>query len=177
MTGWFKPRGTRHHTAVLLLGGSEGGLPPELTAFMLAARGYPVLALAYFREPGLPKTLLRIPLEYFRRALVWMRKQSEVNPEQIVSLGISRGGELSLILASGFPDLVYGAVSYVGADVAIISPVDMHEPTWTYHSQPVLGPIPLGRIQRPCARGRWRSGCTLALGPLRTRHQAGTTRP
>src|SRR5581483_4943151 len=50
--------------AVLVLGGSEGGLP-GFTSRMLAAHGYPSLALAYFKEPGLPQTLDRIPLEYF----------------------------------------------------------------------------------------------------------------
>jgi dienelactone hydrolase len=78
---------------------------------MLAARGYPVLALAYFREDGLPRELVRIPLEYFRRALLWMRTRPEVDPARVVTLGISRGGELSLILASTFPDLVSGAIA------------------------------------------------------------------
>jgi dienelactone hydrolase len=146
---WLTPRGARRHTAILFLGGSEGGEPLYAAAYMLAAHGYPVLALAYFREPGLPKALLRIPLEYVQRALEWMRRRPEVDPQRIVTFGGSRGGELSLILASTFPDLVHGAVAYVGADVAIISPVDEHQPAWTYHGKPVLGPIPLDRIAGP----------------------------
>ena len=50
-------------TAVLVFGGSEGGLATSLLAARFAADGYPALALAYFREPGLPQTLTNIPLE------------------------------------------------------------------------------------------------------------------
>jgi dienelactone hydrolase len=144
---WFTPRGTRKHTAVLLLGGSEGGLPKS-PPHTLAAHGYPVLALAYFREPGLPKNLKNIPLEYFRRALIWMRGQPEVDPQHIITFGISRGGELSLILSSTFRNLVHGAVDYVGADVAMGS-LPLSQPAWTYHGRPVPIIVPLARIAGP----------------------------
>jgi dienelactone hydrolase len=144
---WFTPRDARHRTAVLLLGGSEGGLPNYLVAPLLAAHGYPVLALAYFREPGLPKALARIPLEYFQRALRWMRARPEADPQRIVAYGFSFGGQLSLLLSSMFPDLIRGTVDYVGTDVATGSPVAAA--TWTYHGKPVLGPIPLDRIIGP----------------------------
>lgn len=39
---------------VLVFGGSEGGLSTAATAELLASRGFPALALAYFGEPGLP---------------------------------------------------------------------------------------------------------------------------
>ncbi len=146
---WIAPRHVRHHTAILFLGGSEGGLPAYLAAFMLAAHGYPVLALAYFREPGLPRNLERIPLEYFQHALAWMRTRPEVDSRRIVTFGISRGGELSLLLASTFRGAVHGAISYVGADVAIVSPFDRTKPAWTHRGKPVLGPIALDRIAGP----------------------------
>jgi dienelactone hydrolase len=146
---WLTPRGARHRTAVLLLGGSEGGLPDLLTAYVLAGHGYPVLALAYFREPGLPKALLRIPLEYFVGTLRWMRKRPEVDPGHIVTFGVSRGGEPSLLLASTFPHLVHGAVDYVGADVAIGSPADVKQPAWTYRGKPLPVSIPVNRIAGP----------------------------
>jgi hypothetical protein len=49
--------------ALLIFGGSEGGLSGTLIAALLAAHGYPALALAYFNAPGLPATLSDIPLE------------------------------------------------------------------------------------------------------------------
>jgi hypothetical protein len=63
---------TRHNVSisigppVLVFGGSGGGL--MTSAALLAARGYPSLALAYFKAPGLPQTLHNIPLEYFAKA-------------------------------------------------------------------------------------------------------------
>ena len=136
---WLTPRDARRHTAILLFGGSAGGLPGPFTASMLAGRGYPVLALAYFREPGLPRNLERIPLEYFQRALQWMRQRRDVDPQRIVTFGISRGGELSLLLASTFPNLVHGAIEYVGANVAGAS-------SWTYRGKPLPLSIPVDRI-------------------------------
>jgi dienelactone hydrolase len=153
---WLVPRGARRHTAILRLGGSEGGTPAGGSAYMLAAHGYPVLALAYFREPGLPQQLERIPLEYFRRALEWMRKQPEVDPQRIVTFGVSRGGELSLLLASTFPDLVHGAIEYVGANVvlgaiAVGQPRwrTAGQPAWTYHGKRLPLSIPVDRIDGP----------------------------
>jgi acetyl esterase/lipase len=131
---WLTPRGARRHTAILLFGGSEGGLAGHLylTASMLAGHGYPVLALAYFREPGLPRSLERIPLEYFQRALQWMGQRRDVEPQQIVTFGISRGGELSLLLSSTFPNLVHGAIEYVGANVVIGGVGAVGQPSWIY---------------------------------------------
>ena len=53
--------------AILLLGGSEGGLPSGPLVTTLAARGFPTLSLAYFGAPGLPPALANIPLEYFEK--------------------------------------------------------------------------------------------------------------
>jgi len=146
---WRRPKGVHHHTAILLFGGSEGGLSGSDLAAALVAHGYPVLDLAYFREPGLPRRLERIPLEYFERALRWLAARPEVDRRRIVTFGISRGGELSLILASTFPELVYGAVGYVPYFQAVPSPVDGEQPAWTYRGKPVYGDIPVEKIAGP----------------------------
>ena len=58
---------TMRHAAVLVIGGSGGGLPFPLLLEALADHGLPTLGVAYFGEPGLPKTLSNIPLEYSRK--------------------------------------------------------------------------------------------------------------
>jgi hypothetical protein len=67
---WYRLRDIHgRRPAVVAFGGATGGLvamPRFARGF--ASEGYPALALAYFKEPGLPKTLDRIPLEYFARA-------------------------------------------------------------------------------------------------------------
>lgn len=53
--------------AILLLGGSEGGLGGVRSAQALVAQGYSVFSLAYFGDPGLPQHLRLVPLEYSPR--------------------------------------------------------------------------------------------------------------
>ena len=65
-------------TGLLMLTGSGGGYPDEYAARDLARAGYPVLALAYFRNrEGNPpeleqKELRNVPLEYIFKALDWL---------------------------------------------------------------------------------------------------------
>ena len=151
---WIRPRRVSRHTAVLVLGGSDGGIAAytESIASTLARDGYPVLARAYFNEPGLPKGLARIRLEYFQRALEWMRAQPEVDPSRTVTFGVSRGGELSLILASTYPQLVHAAVGYVPIQWVFPGWPDTSQPAWLYHGKPYRGDrckIPVERIRGP----------------------------
>jgi hypothetical protein len=96
----------RPRPGVLVLGGSEGGLSLSTRrAAHLAARGFATLALAYFGLDPLPPTLAEIPLEYFQQALTWFARQPEVQAGRIAVLGISRGGELALLLGATFPEL------------------------------------------------------------------------
>ena len=52
----FTPRARTRRPAAVVFGGSEGGNGPIDAAAMLAAHGYPALALAYFGAPGLPSS-------------------------------------------------------------------------------------------------------------------------
>jgi dienelactone hydrolase len=110
----FLPPGEGRKPGVLVLGGSEGGLPSRRAAW-LASHGYAALALAYFRYDDLPKELAGIPLEYFGQALNWMAHRTEIAGGRIAIMGTSRGGELALQLASMYP--VRAVVAYVPANV------------------------------------------------------------
>lgn len=158
------PATARRQPAILLLSGSGGGVPSPLLSGILAARGYPVLALGYFKLPGLPQQLLRIPLEYFKHALKWLRRQPQVDPNRIAVLGISRGSEAALLSGAYFPHLVNAVVGMVPSDVAICSFPGCRGPAWTFHGhavpftsqvdtpQPVDHPnavIPVQRIHGP----------------------------
>jgi dienelactone hydrolase len=88
---------------IVVLGGSSGDLGATLPiSSLLASRGFNVLALAYFQEKGLPAKLAEIPLEYFERVFAWLMKNSITNSKEIQVLGISKGGELALLLASRY---------------------------------------------------------------------------
>jgi dienelactone hydrolase len=112
---FLSPAGQGTHPGVLVLSGSNGGVPIR-PAEWLASHGYAVLALAYFHYEDLPPLMEAIPLEYFERALAWMAKRPEIASQRIAAMGTSRGGELALQLGSMFPQ-IRAVVAYVPADV------------------------------------------------------------
>lgn len=100
----YEPAGLTSAPAVLVVGGSGGGLTwSQEMAALLASHGFPALALAYFAAPGLPPILDRIPLEYFGTALEWLAAQPGVDANRLGVTGVSRGGELALLLGATFP--------------------------------------------------------------------------
>jgi dienelactone hydrolase len=111
----FLPNGTGAHPGMVVVGGSEGGVP-EAKAEWLASHGYVALALAYFHYEGLPPVLENIPLEYFGQAIGWLMQRPEVVPDRVGVMGTSRGGELALLLASLYPQ-IHAVVAYVPANV------------------------------------------------------------
>jgi len=137
----FTPAGQGPHPAVLVVGGSNGGVPVHPAAW-LASHGYVALALAYFRFEDLPPQLESIPLEYFQQALQWMANRPEIGASKIAVLGSSRGGELALQLGSMFPR-IGAVVAYVPANVRYASCCrETGGPAWTWqgHALPYLIP-------------------------------------
>jgi dienelactone hydrolase len=165
--------------AVLIFGGSEGGLAVADLAGLLASHGYPALALAYFSAPGLPANLVRIPLEYFARAARWLRRTAAAasvgkasggtGSRPLVAWGFSRGSEAALLLGVHFPGLVSAVIAGSPSSVtneafssSSVLPPD--EPAWTLGGRalPVASPpgdprsaaspaavIPVARIRGP----------------------------
>ena len=131
---WHSAATAARRPAILVLGGSEGGLPSLLPA-LLASNGYPALGVAYFAEPGLPKTLSRIPLEYLARAIRWLARQPGVDPARIAVLGISRGSEAAQLLGVHYPGLVHAVIASVPSNVALCSYPGCTGPAWTLHGR------------------------------------------
>ena len=89
--------------ALLILAGSGGGVY-EWLAQAFASTGFAALTLPYFNYRDLPPELVEIPLEYFHKAVAWLKKQPAVKADRIGVAGGSKGGELALLLASHFND-------------------------------------------------------------------------
>ncbi|MGZ0147206.1 acyl-CoA thioesterase/BAAT N-terminal domain-containing protein [Kribbella sp. WER1] len=145
-----KSDGARH-PAVLLLGGSEGGVPPLSVAELLASHGYPVVALAYFRAPGRPRDLHDIPIEYFAQAAEWLGARPEVDPARIVAMGTSYGSQPALLVAELFPATVHGAVLFAPGDKIIRAFPHPTGAAWTFRGRP-LPPdeeIPVDAVDGP----------------------------
>jgi dienelactone hydrolase len=133
----FLPKTKERRPGVLVVGGSEGGMPLGKAAW-LASRGYAALALAYFRYDDLPPLLEGIPLEYFGSALAWMMQRPEILADRIAVVGTSRGGELALELGSVIPQ-IKAVVAYVPANVrrAACCGNTRVPYAWTWQGQPL----------------------------------------
>jgi dienelactone hydrolase len=133
----FLPPGQDKHPGILVLGGSEGGVPARRAAWF-ASHGYAALALAYFRYEDLPNELAGIPLEYFGRALSWMARQPQIDADHIGVSGTSRGGELALQLGSMYP-VIKAVVAYVPANVRYRACCGFTSVpyTWTWTGKPL----------------------------------------
>ena len=91
--------------AVIVLGGSEGGLRGSRNlARRLASEGLPAIAVSYFGEPGQPTRLDLIPIENVERAFNWLSARPDVQGK-IAVVGVSKGAELALITASRNPKI------------------------------------------------------------------------
>ena len=113
----FRPAGDGPFPTVLVVGGSAGGqVFSGQCAALLAGHGYASLALSYFGAKGLPEHLVGIRLEYFARAMRWLRAQPFARDDGVAVVGRSRGGELALLLGATFPE-VRAVVAYCPSNV------------------------------------------------------------
>jgi dienelactone hydrolase len=140
----FLPSAPRPAPAVLVLGGSEGGLGAADEAALLAGHGLAALALAYFGVEGLPEELAEIPLETFERGLRWLATRPEVAADRIGIVGSSKGAEAALLIASETPSL-RALVAYAPTHVSWACICDERDlPSWTRNGLAV--PFVPGRL-------------------------------
>jgi dienelactone hydrolase len=114
------------------------------TATVLASRGIPALALAYFCVPPLPPELVNVPLEYFDAALDWLAARPGVDSERLAVMGRLRGGELALLLGATFPR-IHAVVALVPSHVmqaGVETGGEAGQPSWS------LGGAPLPFVPR-----------------------------
>ena len=112
---YFVKTNTKRSTSIVLIGGGQWG---DYWGQQFTNRGYSGLSLPYTQREGLPKLPEEINLEYFEKALAWLKKQPEVDPNKIIVMGASRNAELALLLASVFPRSISGVVAYAPSAVS-----------------------------------------------------------
>jgi len=149
----YRPPGAAMVPALIVLGGSEGGIQAASgVGAGFAKHGYAVLALAYFMDEGLPQTLENIPLEYFETAVDWLKAQPGIAPTAIGVIGGSRGSEAALLLASRRADITAAAAfapsGIVWQGLNFSNPMNMG-PAWTIGGNALPYVTPDGMAYRP----------------------------
>lgn len=138
--------GSNPQPAVIVLGGSEGGLfTARWAAPILASNGYAVLGVSYFRDEHagsqLPPNLENIPLETLERARDWLAVQPGVDATRVAVVGVSKGAEMALLAAVEFPWVAaVGAFAPTHVVWEGIPPDDQPDraagSSWTYRGKP-----------------------------------------
>ncbi len=117
---------------IIWIGGSGSNLAVNsLVCAPLASHGYNVLAVPYFGEDGLSSQLSRIPLEYFEKVFAWLADNPITAKKEIQILGMSKGAELALILASRYP-FIKGMALWAPHAYCFQGIAFKNESSWTY---------------------------------------------
>ncbi|MEJ2598311.1 MAG: acyl-CoA thioesterase/bile acid-CoA:amino acid N-acyltransferase family protein [Anaerolineales bacterium] len=122
---------------IVFLGGSGSGLAVNSPiAAVLASHGFNVLSVAYFGEEGLPAHLSEIPIEYFERVFKWLSKNPITSGREVWILGMSKGAELALLLASRYPFITRVAL-WAPHAYCFQGLVFKNVSSWTYAGKPL----------------------------------------
>ncbi len=104
---FFPAEGAGPHPAIIMLGGSEGGLqePHNVMARKLAAQGFSVLYPGYYRTSESNQSFNMVPLETFDRAIEWLSARDDIDSNRIGIIGGSKGAEGALLVAVRHPEI------------------------------------------------------------------------
>ncbi|KAM5192298.1 acyl-coenzyme A amino acid N-acyltransferase 1-like isoform 1-T3 [Mantella aurantiaca] len=112
----FIPPGEGPFRGVIDLFGGIGGLL-EFRSSLLACRGFASLALAYFDYEDLPKNFDYMDLKYFEEAVQLLSNHPKVCRSGVGVIGVSKGAELALAMASYLPQIA--AAVCINGSVAV----------------------------------------------------------
>lgn len=137
--GLFTPPGGARGPGVVFLHGSQPQ-PALLQSALLAQQGFTAFAPIYYDGPGLPESLLEVPVEYVQTVAEWLLAHERTVGDRVGLAGSSRGGELALLAGSQF-DSVGPVVSVSGSGV-VWEGFDQelrfaNESSWTIDGEPV----------------------------------------
>ncbi|XP_077320661.1 acyl-coenzyme A thioesterase 1-like [Lithobates pipiens] len=117
----FIPPGPGPFPGIIDLYGTGGGLM-EHRASLLANYGFVTMALAFFGYDDLPSHLGGLHLDYFREALEFLKQHPKVNKQEIGIIGISKGAELAISMATFLPG-IKAVVSICGCNANTMAPL------------------------------------------------------
>lgn len=131
-----RPAGETSGLGIVVLHGSRPG-PQVALAGLLASHGHPALGLQYFGEPEpLPDEMIEIPLEIVFEAVEWLTAQPIMSHDSVGLWGVSRGGELALLVGAHH-DAVGPVVSINGSGLVVSGEIYREVPAWTHDGDPL----------------------------------------
>ena len=141
---FFPGSGEGPRPAILMLGGSEGGLREGHNAMArrLAAQGFAVLYPGYYRTSEETKSFDMVPLETFDAAIAFLESRADVDASRIGAIGVSKGAEGVLLYASRNPAIdavvaiVPSSVVWQGFDWETID-MSRFRSSWSNKGEPV----------------------------------------
>ncbi|TCI92694.1 palmitoyl-CoA hydrolase [Tenacibaculum sp. M341] len=144
---YFSKKNIQNKTTVILIGVGQWG---DYWGQKFASKNMVGLSIPYTGKIGLPKLPEEIELSYFKNVIDWLQQQPQVNPNKIVVMGASRNAELSLILASIFPNSISGVIAYAPSSVSWSNTVlpynsDTIKASWTYNGNDIPY-IPMSKL-------------------------------
>ena len=135
-TKYYPPKGESKNVAIMMFGGSEGGLPDYYDTEGFTEKGYPCIAVGYFGTENTPDRLELIPLEYFEDVIMKFKSQPDVGNKKILVWGNSKGGELALLLASRYKQ-IEGVIAAVPSSVVFQGIGGGSSSSWSYKGEPI----------------------------------------
>lgn len=133
-------KGTPKNIALIYFGGSEGGLPTwedmDFQKKELPKMGIATLGVAYFGSEQTPKNLEKLPLEYWEAVIEQFTNRPEITGKKIVVDGISKGGELALLMGS-LLEGIDGVIAKAPSHVAWQGITWENVSSWTYGNQEI----------------------------------------
>jgi len=135
----FLPEGPGPFPALLVVGGSNCGIPYDPYAALFSNQGYAVLSLAYCQTKHTSPYLEDIPLEIFQKGVDWLKKDSRVDATHLFMIGTSMGAVATLAAASQFQD-IKGVIAFVGRGFvpqAVDIPDSEAKPVFTLSGKPL----------------------------------------
>jgi dienelactone hydrolase len=150
--------------AVLLIPGSTGPGTPSAVAALLASHGYVAAVLVYLGEPGMVKTLRRVPVETFHAAARRLGELPEVDADRLALYAVSVG-VMGAAYAFSVPEApaIRALVLLAGSHViwqALVEGPPPKEPAFTYGGEdlpyvPIRGERLLGQVARNAIMSRF----------------------
>jgi esterase/lipase len=136
----YTPENVSKKSVIVITGGDGEIKNADYIAGRFAERGINALAVGYYGIKGVGRDLIGVPVEYIEKAIVYLK--AKTNCEKIAIYGLSKGGELSLLSASLFPDIdcVVAVVPnyYVASGFTKVGRPIADASSWKFRGKPVL---------------------------------------